>query len=157
LVRTRAGGIVHRRRLSSRLAVSSDCDVIVLLCRNRRDVARIEIALDECERPLGWLAIAAATAGLDADEVARLQLIGVLLLDAALLRLAGLHECEPTGLAFLATLHAPGRIFGAIEIGAEQAWPQDAVDLAKSHAAAELPGATGILAQRERLDAERHQ
>src|SRR5262245_31680339 len=50
LVRTRAAGIVGRCRLSPRLAVSSDRDAIILLCRNRRDVASIEVALDERER-----------------------------------------------------------------------------------------------------------
>src|SRR5262249_26274293 len=134
-----------------------DRDAIVLLRRNRRDVAGIEIALDERERPLGRRPVATATTGLDTDEIAGLQLIGVFLLDAALLRLAGLHECKPPRLALLAALHAPGRIFGAVEIGAKQARPQDAIDLAEAHAAAELAGAAGILAQRKLLDAERHQ
>src|SRR5262249_43189426 len=53
LIRPRAGGIVRACRLSPRLAVSSDRDAIVLLRRNRRDVAGVEIALDEGERALG--------------------------------------------------------------------------------------------------------
>src|SRR5690349_2614725 len=157
LIRTRSSGIVRGCRLSPRLAVCSDRDAVVLLRRNLRDVAGIEIALDQLQRPLGRRAITATAPGLDADEVAGLQLIGILLLDAALLRLAGFHERKASGLAFLAAVHAPGRILGAVEIGAEQARPQNAIDLAEAHAAAELAGAAGILAQRELLDAERHQ
>src|SRR5262249_15303972 len=113
LVRSRAGGIVRRCRLSPRLSVSVDRNSIVLLGRNRRDVASVEMALDERERSLGRRPVAAATTGLDTDEVAGLQLIGILLLDAALPRLAGLHQGEPPGLAFPAAVHAPGRILGA--------------------------------------------
>src|SRR5262245_6715563 len=59
LVRTRVAGIVRRCRLSPRLAVRSDRNVIVLHGSNRRDVAGVEVALDERERALGRRAIAA--------------------------------------------------------------------------------------------------
>src|SRR5262245_52501443 len=117
LVRSRAGGIVRRCRLSPRLSVSVDRNSIVLLGRNRRDVASVEIALDERERSLGRRPVAAATASLDTDEVAGLQLIRILLLDAALPSLAGFHPGAPPGLAFPAGVPAPGRMPGAIQLG----------------------------------------
>src|SRR5260370_33324222 len=65
-----------RNRFASsplRLSVAADRDAIVALGFNRRDVAGIEIALDQLERALGRRPVASSAAGLDADELTRLQ------------------------------------------------------------------------------------
>ena len=62
------------------------------------------------------------------------------------------YEVEVT----LDTLEGLGP-FVEVEIRAEEARPQDAVDLAEAHAAAKLAGAARVLAQGEFLDAEGHQ
>src|SRR5262249_7977087 len=115
LVQSRAAGLAHDRRLSPRLAIGLDRDPIVHHGRGGGDITRVEITLDQLDRALARRPMAAATAGLDADQVTRLQRVGILLLDTALLRLARLHQGKPSGLGPVAALHAPGRILGAVE------------------------------------------
>src|SRR5262245_19144928 len=116
----------HRSHLglSPRFAVRSDRHAIVALRCRRRDVTAFEVALDQIERAFPRRPVTTTAAGLDRHPVARLQRIGILFLDALLVRLARLREHEAAGFAFLAALHPPRWILGAVEVGAEQAGPQ---------------------------------
>ena len=78
--------IAETARLTPRPSVGADLDAVVALCRRGRDIAGVEIALDQVERALGRRAIAAAAAGLDADEVAGLERTGILLVGVFLAR-----------------------------------------------------------------------
>src|SRR5262245_59867687 len=99
--------------------------------------------------------MAAATAGLDADNVACFEAKALLLLDRARRASVATHHREASGLALAAALHAPGREAGAVEIGLQLAGSEHAIGLAETEPAAELAGAAGILAQREFLDSHR--
>src|SRR5262249_11034380 len=121
------------------------------------DIAAVEVALVQRERTLRRRAIAAATTGLDGHEIAGLEPIGAFLLDALLVGRSGFGQHEAARLRLLAALYTPGRELGAVEIGAEQARPQDAIALSESQPSAEFAGAGGVFAQRELLDPERHQ
>src|SRR5262249_54035238 len=60
-------------------AIGSHAHIIVARHRVRRNIARIEIALDATERALGRQSVATASSGLNADEIARGQLKALLL------------------------------------------------------------------------------
>src|SRR5258708_6365795 len=140
-----------------RLAVAPDLDAVIVLGGCRRDVTRPDIPLDQLQRSPCGRSVAATAAGLDANQVARLERMGVLLVDAFGLVRSGLADRETAGLGLTPALPPPRRTQRAIEIGAEIAGRQDPIDLAESQAAAKRAGAGGILAQREFLDAERQQ
>src|SRR5262249_55508602 len=101
--------------------------------------------------------MAAAAACLDANEVARFEPEGILLLDRLRVGRAPLGQRKAAGFAFAPSLCPPGRAFGAVQIGTEKAWAGDPVSFAKPHAATEFAGAARILAQGKFLDAKRHQ
>src|SRR5580700_4969778 len=123
-----------------RLSVAPDLDSIVAFRRRDRDVAGIEVALDEPELPPRRRAVAAAAAGLDADQVAGCELEGILLVDALECFRSGLAQHEAAGLGIRSALHAPGRTQGAVEIGLQIAGRKDSIGLAESHSAPERAG-----------------
>src|ERR1700688_3760826 len=123
-----------------RLSVAANLDPIVALRRRDRDIAGIEGALDEPELPPRWRPVAAAAAGLDADQVAGCELEGILLVDALECFRSGLAQHEAAGLGIRAPLHAPGRAQGAVEIGLQIAGRQNSIGLAETHSAPERAG-----------------
>src|SRR5580704_10918115 len=109
-----------------RLSVAPNFDPVVALRRRDRDIAGIEVALDESKLPPRGRAVAAA-AGLDADQVAGCELEGILLVDALECFRSGLAQHEAAGLGLRAALHAPGRTQGAVEIGLQIAGRKDSI------------------------------
>src|SRR5437667_2478921 len=95
--------------LSPRLAAGVDRHAIVAHRRLRRNIAGVEVALDEVERPPTRLPVAAPAAGLDYDEVAGCERKALFLLDRSLFAGSPVHDREAAGLGFLAALRAPGR------------------------------------------------
>src|ERR1700694_67323 len=125
-------GPIQLASSSLRLPAVADLDAVVALGLGHGDVAGVEVALNEIERTFGRWPVTAATAGLDADQVAGSEAIGVLLVGADLPARCGLHDRDAPGLGLLAALHAPWRAQRAIEIGAEVARRHDAVGLAEA-------------------------
>src|ERR1051326_1583216 len=130
-------------RSSARVAVGVDRDAVIAFRGRARNVAGVEIALNEIQRALVRRTITAAAAGLDADDVAGLEAAVVFLVGRELLAGCAAHDDEAARLCRLAAVDAPRRANRAVEIGAQKARRQNAVCLAKAEPAAEFAGAPG--------------
>src|SRR5207244_3181260 len=126
-------------------AIGSDAHIIVAPGRLRRNIAGVEIALDQVERALGRRPVAAATSGLDTNEIARREPEAFLLPDRSHCAGLTIHNCETAGRALFSVLHAPGRKTRTVKIGLQFARSENAIALAKAEPAAELAGAARIL------------
>src|SRR5215510_7724915 len=152
---TRQGQIFFASPSPGHRAIGPDVHIIVARRRVRRNIAGIEIALDQLQRTLVGRAIAAPATGLDADEVSRRQPEALLLLDRSHRAGFAVDEREAARLALLPALHTPGRKARAVEVGLQLARREYPVALAKAEPASEFAGAAGSLAQRELLDPHR--
>src|SRR5579862_1124386 len=106
---------------ASRTTVDTDNNLIVALGCFRRDIAPIEIALNELDSPFLGRPVAAAATGLEHDQIARIERIAFRFAhcDGRAVALRK-HRHEPWQ-SRLPAHHAPRRKFGAVQIRVQKA------------------------------------
>src|SRR6185437_12294815 len=130
-------------------SVGREDDAVVAPGAVRRDEAAAQIALYRFDGPLLGAAVTAAAAGLDDNEVIGMERETVALIGIDTCAIA--HHRDAAGCARSAAAHAPRRAAGAVEIGAQRAWGENAVMLDEAEPAAKAPGPAGIGPQRQPL------
>src|SRR5690348_2332225 len=90
-------------------AAGSNAYIIVAHRRLRRNIAGVEITLDQLQRAFGRRSIATAATRLHADEITRRELEAFLFLDRSHGGGFAIDDREAAGPAFLAALYAPRR------------------------------------------------